>query len=83
MGDYSSERYNPTFPHCGQLRLFFEGSQLRMSGGSQTYSYLAVSGRPVNGPASITAWRGNGFPGKARSHRAFTGFGRTNWMTTG
>lgn len=57
MGDYSSERYNPTFPHCGQLRLFFEGSQLRMSGGSQTYSYLAVSGRPVNGRFDYSAAR--------------------------
>jgi len=57
MGDYSSERYNPTFPHCGQLRLFFEGSQLRMSGGSQTYSYPAVSGRPVNGRFDYSAAR--------------------------
>ncbi|HMQ14310.1 MAG TPA: DUF2778 domain-containing protein [Candidatus Competibacter phosphatis] len=57
MGDYSSERYNPTFPHCGQLRLFFEGAHLRMSGGSQTYSYPAVSGRPVNGRFDYSASR--------------------------
>ncbi|MGB5063438.1 MAG: hypothetical protein WBQ37_06705 [Candidatus Competibacter sp.] len=39
MGDYSSERYNPTFPHCGQLRLFFEGSYLRMSGVAEGRRY--------------------------------------------
>lgn len=49
MSDYSSERYNPTYPHCGQLRLFFDGSSLQMSGGSQPYRYPAVSGRPVDG----------------------------------
>ena len=57
------KRYNPTFPHCGQLRLFFEGSQLRMSGGSQTYSYQQCpAGRST--AASITARRGNEFRGR-------------------
>lgn len=46
MADYSSERYNPTFRHCGRLSLLFNGSSLRLSGGSQVYHYSAVSGRP-------------------------------------
>jgi len=46
LGDYSSERYNPTLAHCGVLQLMFDGKYLRMTGGSKSYSYPAVSGKP-------------------------------------
>lgn len=47
MGDYSGERYDPDFAHCANLRIFFDGSFLRMTGGAKMYSYPAVSGRPL------------------------------------
>jgi hypothetical protein len=47
MGDYSGERYDPDFGHCANLRLFFDGSYLRLSGGATFYSFQAVSGRPL------------------------------------
>jgi len=40
---YSSERYDPKLPPCGTLSLRFDGRCLRMSGGSQSDSYRAVS----------------------------------------
>lgn len=46
---YASERYNPTLPHCGRLRLSFDGQHLYMSGGTKNYSFAAVSGKKKNG----------------------------------
>ncbi len=46
---YSSERYDPRFPPCGTLSLRFDGRHLRMTGGSQSYSYRGVSGKPQDG----------------------------------
>jgi hypothetical protein len=49
MSDYSGERYNPTIAHCSTLTLHFNGKTLTMRGGSETRTYLAVSGRSKNG----------------------------------
>lgn len=43
---YASERYDPNLAHCNDLSLHFDGSSLRMEGGSKEYSYPAVSGKP-------------------------------------
>ncbi|SFN91476.1 tlde1 domain-containing protein [Nitrosospira briensis] len=43
---YSEERYNPSLAMCTSLKLFFDGSKLKMTGGSKAYSYPAASGRP-------------------------------------
>lgn len=47
---YESERYNPTLPHCGGIKLEFNGKKLFMSGMTDimcfAHSYNAVSGRP-------------------------------------
>jgi hypothetical protein len=34
---------------CSSLKLFFDGSTLQMTGGSENYSYPAASGRPTKG----------------------------------
>jgi len=47
-GAYASERYNPNLPHCGALKITFDGRTLSLSGGTSTYKYKAVSGRPDN-----------------------------------
>ena len=47
--DYSDERFDPALGKCGPLELLFDGSTLKMSGGSLSYSYLAASGKPGPG----------------------------------
>ena len=47
-GKYADERYNPTLPHCGSLKISFDGSKLTLSGASKSYSFPAVSGKPDN-----------------------------------
>lgn len=47
-GDYASERYNPSLPHCGNLKIEFNGKTLTLSGGSKKRSFPAVSGKPDN-----------------------------------
>jgi hypothetical protein len=48
--DYQSERYNPTLPYCGGIKLWFDGKELSMFGVTDkvclNYSYKAVSGKP-------------------------------------
>ena len=48
--DYSSERYDPTLPHCGDVRLSFNGRTLTLTGSGETQIYPAVSGRPQGRP---------------------------------
>jgi hypothetical protein len=43
---YAGERYDPTLAHCTTLSLHFNGTTLEMRGGSATFTYSAVSGRP-------------------------------------
>lgn len=47
--DYATERYDPALEKCGTLDLLFDGTSLKMSGGSKTYTYLAASGTPGPG----------------------------------
>lgn len=47
-GKYSGERYDPALESCSTLTLAFDGTTLKMTGGSKTYTYLAVSG--MRGP---------------------------------
>lgn len=46
---YANERYNPTLPHCGRLRLSFDGAHLHLLGGTVPYSFPAMSGKKKNG----------------------------------
>lgn len=43
--EYASEREYPTLPPCGNLRLVFDGRELRFFGGKRTHIYPAVSGK--------------------------------------
>ena len=43
---YSGERYDPSLAHCSALELKFDGRELAMTGGRNSYKYPAVSGRP-------------------------------------
>lgn len=55
---YGAERYNPSLAHCSTLALFFDGSQLRVTGGKADYTYPAVSGKKAtDGTFSYTTER--------------------------
>lgn len=43
---YSNERYDPSLAQCSSLELRFDGTLLTMTGGSENYSFPAVSGTP-------------------------------------
>jgi hypothetical protein len=43
---YAEERYDPSLSMCSSLALLFDGSKLKMTGGSKTYTYPAASGKP-------------------------------------
>lgn len=51
---YAKERYNPALRHCevktGQyIRIRFDGKHLKLVGGSTTKSYVAASGKKLDG----------------------------------
>jgi Protein of unknown function (DUF2778) len=43
---YAEERYDSSLARCSTLALTFDGTTLKMTGGSKSYAYLAVSGKP-------------------------------------
>jgi hypothetical protein len=49
MSDYREERYDPSFAHCRNLSLVFDGSWLKLLGAQALHVYPAVSGRPIEG----------------------------------